>query len=81
LTRWSKRLSFVLRHHAVELGLGMRPDGFTPLADLLALDHFVECTEDDIRSVVGPITGPKGVAGMSQGPADGKCIRSIHLML
>jgi len=34
----SKKLSWILRHHAVELGLQMRPDGYVRVEDLLRLD-------------------------------------------
>ena len=52
-TRLSKLLSLVLRHKAVELGLPIAPDGYVPLADLLALPRFaaVGATEAAVRRV------------------------------
>jgi 2'-phosphotransferase len=38
--RISKRMSYFLRHHAKEVGLPIRPDGFVPVDALLALKDF-----------------------------------------
>ena len=52
--RVSKKLSAVLRHGIHQHGLTnvLRPDGFVPLASLLALPTFRGVTESDVRRTV-----------------------------
>ena len=52
--RLSKNLSQLLRHGAMEAGLGdcLDAEGFVPLARVLALPRFRGVTEDDIRALV-----------------------------
>jgi len=52
--RLSKRMSHLLRHGAVDAGLGdvMDAAGFLPLASVLALPRFAGITELDVRSLV-----------------------------
>jgi len=50
----SKKLSKLLRHRIHENGLGdvLRPDGYVPLARLLATPGFVGASEAEVRAVV-----------------------------
>ena len=52
--RLSKNLSQLLRHGAMEAGLGdcLDAEGFVPLARVLALPRFRGVTEDEIRALV-----------------------------
>ncbi|KAG7383053.1 tRNA 2'-phosphotransferase 1 [Phytophthora pseudosyringae] len=50
--RLSKTLAYALRHGAEELQLDMRPSGFVPLAQLLALPLFQTFTEQQVEEVV-----------------------------
>ena len=50
--RLSKALSWVLRHHAVNLGLNINDEGYVLLDDLLKLDKFNTYTFNDIDEVV-----------------------------
>lgn len=50
--RLSKTLAYALRHGAVDLHLNMRPSGFVPLAQLLALPLFASFTESQVEAVV-----------------------------
>ena len=69
-TRLSKKMSAVLRHRIQENGLGpvLRPDGYVPLAALLAAPGFGGVSEADVRRVVARndkqrfslTTGPDG---------------------
>jgi RNA:NAD 2'-phosphotransferase (TPT1/KptA family) len=56
----SKRMSHLLRHGAVEAGLGDAMDaaGFLPLTDVLSLPRFAGITEADINTLVANC--PKG---------------------
>jgi 2'-phosphotransferase len=51
----SKKLTSLLRHRIHENGLGdvLRPDGFVPLARVLASPGFRGTREEDVRTVVG----------------------------
>mmetsp|Transcript_98929 Transcript_98929/g.191038 ORF Transcript_98929/g.191038 Transcript_98929/m.191038 type:complete len:289 (-) Transcript_98929:186-1052(-) len=53
-TRLSKFMTNALRHDAVKLGLSLRPDGYVPLAELLALKDFQKAQADieAVRRVV-----------------------------
>jgi 2'-phosphotransferase len=50
----SKKLSSLLRHRIHENGLGdvLRPDGFVPLARVLATPGFRGASEEEVRTVV-----------------------------
>ncbi|KAI9915657.1 hypothetical protein PsorP6_007047 [Peronosclerospora sorghi] len=48
----SKTLAYALRHGAEKLGLEMKPSGFVPLAQLLALPLFQSYTEEQVEHVV-----------------------------
>ncbi|GMF33057.1 unnamed protein product [Phytophthora lilii] len=50
--RLSKTLAYALRHGAEELQLDMRPSGFVPVAQLLALPLFQSFTEEQVDEVV-----------------------------
>ncbi|POM72976.1 TKL protein kinase [Phytophthora palmivora] len=50
--RLSKTLAYALRHGAEELQLDMRPSGFVPLDQLLALPLFQSFTEQQVEEVV-----------------------------
>ncbi|EGZ12352.1 hypothetical protein PHYSODRAFT_516787 [Phytophthora sojae] len=50
--RLSKTLAYALRHGAEELQLDMRPSGFVPLAQLLALPLFQSFSEQQVDDVV-----------------------------
>jgi 2'-phosphotransferase len=50
--RLSKKLSLVLRHKGVEMGLTMTPDGYVRVRELLALDMFRNVSVEEIRAVV-----------------------------
>eukprot|EP00644_Phytophthora_capsici_P018401 jgi/Phyca11/556568/estExt2_Genewise1Plus.C_PHYCAscaffold_910082 len=50
--RLSKTLAYALRHGAEELHLDMRPSGFVPLGQLLALPLFQTFTEQQVEEVV-----------------------------
>lgn len=50
--RLSKTLAYALRHGAEELKLDMRPSGFVPVAQLLALPLFRSFTEQQVEEVV-----------------------------
>ncbi|GMF28114.1 unnamed protein product [Phytophthora fragariaefolia] len=50
--RLSKTLAYALRHGAEELQLEMRPSGYVPLAQLLALPLFRSFTEQQVDEVV-----------------------------
>ncbi|KAK1930735.1 tRNA 2'-phosphotransferase 1 [Phytophthora citrophthora] len=50
--RLSKTLAYALRHGAEELQLDMRPSGFVPLNQLLALPLFQTFTEQQVEEVV-----------------------------
>ncbi|KAL3660505.1 tRNA 2'-phosphotransferase 1 [Phytophthora oleae] len=50
--RLSKTLAYALRHGAEELQLDMRPSGFVPLSQLLALPLFQTFTEQQVEEVV-----------------------------
>ncbi|KAI8145377.1 phosphotransferase KptA/Tpt1 [Fennellomyces sp. T-0311] len=51
-TKLSKLLSYVLRHGAVKEKLHMRPDGYVPVSDVLALAKFKKYTRQQIDHVV-----------------------------
>lgn len=48
--RISKKLSYLLRHAAVEKGLNIRPDGFIPVQEILK--QASGCTVEDIKRIV-----------------------------
>ncbi|KAI9477068.1 RNA 2'-phosphotransferase, Tpt1 [Zychaea mexicana] len=48
----SKLLSYILRHGAAKHKLVMRPDGYIPLSDILALAKFKSYTREQIEHVV-----------------------------
>jgi len=52
--RISKSLTQILRHKAPELGINIRPDGFCPAEEVLALSWLQElsCTRKDMEEVV-----------------------------
>ncbi|RLN93947.1 hypothetical protein BBJ28_00010427 [Nothophytophthora sp. Chile5] len=50
--RLSKTLAYALRHGAEELQLDIRPSGYVPLAQLLALPLFRGFTEEQVDEVV-----------------------------
>lgn len=50
--RLSKKLSAILRHKAVSLGLAMTPDGYVAVPDLLQLDIFRGTNVDTLREIV-----------------------------
>ena len=75
-TRLSKRMSHLLRHGAVEAGLGdaMDASGYVLVRDVLALSRFAGITEADVRRLVascpkrrfelrGPIGALAGASG------------------
>jgi 2'-phosphotransferase len=49
---FSKSLSWLLRHGAVESGLAMRSDGYARVSDVLRLAAFAGHTESDVRTAV-----------------------------
>jgi 2'-phosphotransferase len=49
---FSKGLSWLLRHGAIESGLAMRPDGYARVADVLKLPQFANNTVSDVRTAV-----------------------------
>eukprot|EP00930_Biecheleria_cincta_P073447 TRINITY_DN6073_c1_g2_i2.p1 TRINITY_DN6073_c1_g2~~TRINITY_DN6073_c1_g2_i2.p1 ORF type:complete len:103 (-),score=22.86 TRINITY_DN6073_c1_g2_i2:35-343(-) len=53
-TEFSKRLADVLRHRAIDLGLGMSREGYVRVDDLLQLDYFrdSQTTVEDLRRAV-----------------------------
>eukprot|EP01039_Chlorochromonas_danica_P009980 gene9980-11038_t len=52
LIKWSKKLSWALRHHAVELGLSMRSDGYVLVSELLSHKEFKGLTWEVLQSIV-----------------------------
>ena len=52
--RLSKRLSHLLRHGALDAGLGdcMTPEGFVPLRRVLAIPRFGGVTVEEVRALV-----------------------------
>ena len=50
----SQAATDVLRHHACGLGLVLRPDGFLPVAQLLATPEFLELgvSSDELAGIV-----------------------------
>ncbi|XP_072840328.2 tRNA 2'-phosphotransferase 1 [Pogona vitticeps] len=50
--RLSKALSYALRHGADKLGLGMGPDGFVDVAEVLRLPQFRPWSLEDVQRVV-----------------------------
>lgn len=49
---FSKGLSWLLRHGAVESGLEMRSDGYARVSDVLKLPQFAANSESDVRTAV-----------------------------
>jgi len=51
----SRALSWALRHHALELGLSILPDGYVPVEEIMSSTHrkLKGCTLKEIRKVVG----------------------------
>jgi 2'-phosphotransferase len=50
--RFSRSLSRVLRHAAIDNGLAVRKDGYVATSDLLSLPLFKGCTLDDLEVIV-----------------------------
>jgi RNA:NAD 2'-phosphotransferase (TPT1/KptA family) len=50
--RISKKMSYILRHHATEVGLEMRGDGSVRLTELMKLKQFKGVSRSDIHRVV-----------------------------
>jgi len=50
----SKAMSYLLRHHAVDAGIEIRPDGYVHMSDLLAWKRIskLKATKDEIYEVV-----------------------------
>lgn len=48
----SRALSWLLRHHVVDQGLKMTPDGYVLWDDIIKLDKFSEYTLDEVKYVV-----------------------------
>ncbi|XP_011299065.1 tRNA 2'-phosphotransferase 1 isoform X1 [Fopius arisanus] len=70
--RISKRLSYLLRHGAVQEGLHINPDGFVPLRELL--EKLPECTIVDIRRIVS--TNSKGRFTLVESEDEGPQIKA-----
>ena len=81
-TRLSKRMSHLLRHGAVEAGLGdaMDASGYVLVRDVLALPRFAGITEADVRQLVascpkrrfelrGPVSALAGASGTTPRPS------------
>ena len=77
-TRLSKRMSHLLRHGAVEAGLGdaMDASGYLLVRDVLALPRFAGITEADVRRLVAScpkrrfeLRGPIGALAGASGTA------------
>ena len=56
LIKFSKSLSWLLRHHATDYNLNIEEDGYVPLSEILNLDFkkvsFKGCSEEDIITIV-----------------------------
>ncbi|DAZ97121.1 TPA: hypothetical protein N0F65_010444 [Lagenidium giganteum] len=52
IMRFSKTLSYALRHGAEELQLDMRPDGYVAVAQILSKHVFRQYTEEQVEEVV-----------------------------
>lgn len=72
----SRALSWALRHHAVELNLTMRSDGFVPLVEILNCQHpkLRGCTAEQIQQVVA--TNDKQRFALQEKPASDYCADS-----
>ncbi|GAA5966302.1 hypothetical protein JCM8115_004821 [Rhodotorula mucilaginosa] len=51
-TRWSKTLSYILRHGAAKEGLKLRPDGFVRVEDLMKRPKLKGCDMETLERIV-----------------------------
>lgn len=51
-TKWSKALSFILRHGAEKVGVEMDSEGYCRVSDILKTQQMNGCSEQQIRSLV-----------------------------
>ncbi|GAA6027521.1 hypothetical protein JCM8097_007903 [Rhodosporidiobolus ruineniae] len=51
-TRWSKTLSYILRHGAQKEGLKLRPDGFVRVDDLMKRPKLKGCDTETLERIV-----------------------------
>ncbi|KWU46162.1 putative tRNA 2'-phosphotransferase [Rhodotorula sp. JG-1b] len=51
-TRWSKTLSYILRHGAAKEGLQLRPDGFVRVEDLMKRPKLKGCDLETLERIV-----------------------------
>ena len=52
MDRYSKTLTWLLRHAVEEMGLHMSEDGYVCVDELLALNQLAGCSEETIREIV-----------------------------
>jgi len=69
MSRISKRLSWILRHGAVDLGLKVNTDGSVLLDDILKMPDFKNVNVKDIKKVVD--NNDKKRFGLSEDPVNG----------
>jgi RNA:NAD 2'-phosphotransferase (TPT1/KptA family) len=69
-------MSQVLRHSARDLGLNIRPGGWVPLAELLALRRFNSVHVRDVRAVVANC--PKKRFELDEHPTEGLRVRACQ---